>query len=147
MYNKTFKNRIDNFFKLIAFTTIIIFLAIIFIAWWYNQQTFGFNLWLSLLLISVIGIIVWTFLDTFYTLTDTQFKYKSGFLSGSIPIQEIRELDVNKSLWAGIKPATARKGIIVKFNQWDQIYISPKSNEEFVEEILKINSKIKVNRY
>lgn len=90
-------------------------------------------------------MLFWIIKETYYTLTDIELKYKSGYLSGSILIGNIKELDVNKTLWIGVKPATAMKGIIVKYNQWDQIYITPKSNEEFIEEILKINSKIKIN--
>lgn len=143
----TFKNRIDGFTISIASAVILICLLTIIFAWWSNTQIFGFNLWLTILLLSIIGIIIWTIKDTFYILTEKELKFKSGFLSGSIKTESIKELEVNKTMWVGIKPATAKRGVIVKYNQFDQIYISPKDNEEFVKELLKIKSEIKVNRY
>ena len=143
----TFTNRIDNFTLSLITVVILICLSTIFFTWWSNTQIFGFNLWLTILLLSIIGIIIWTIKDTFYILTEKELKFKSGFLSGSIKTESIKELEVNKTMWVGIKPATAQRGIIVKYNKFDQVYISPKDNEEFVKELLKIKSEIKVNRY
>lgn len=143
----TFTNRIDNFTLSLITVVILICLSTIFFTWWSNTQIFGFNLWLTILLLSIIGIIIWTIKDTFYILTEKELKFKSGFLSGSIKTESIKELEVNKTMWVGIKPATAKRGIIVKYNQFDQIYISPRDNEEFVKELLKIKPEIKINRY
>src|SRR5690625_6799064 len=143
----TFKNRIDGFTISIASAVILICLLTIIFAWWGNHQTFGFNLWLTILLLSIIGIIIWTINDTFYSLTEKELKYKCEFLNGVITINSIKELEVNKTICIGIKPATAQRGIIVKYNQFDQIYISPEDNELFVTEILKLNSDIKINRF
>lgn len=143
----TFTNRIDNFTLSLITVVILICLSTIFFTWWSNTQIFGFNLWLTILLLSIIGIIIWTIKDTFYILTEIELKFKSGFLSGSIKTESIKELEVNKTMWVGIKPATAKRGVIVKYNQFDQIYISPRDNEEFVKELLKIKPEIKINRY
>lgn len=143
----TFTNRIDNFTLSLITVIILICLSTIFFTWWSNTQIFGFNLWLTILLLSIIGIIIWTIKDTFYILTEKELKFKSGFLSGSIKTESIKELEVNKTMWVGIKPATAKRGVIVKYNQFDQIYISPRDNEEFVKELLKIKPEIKINRY
>lgn len=143
----TFTNRIDNFTLSLITVVILICLSTIFFTWWSNTQIFGFNLWLTILLLSIIGIIIWTIKDTFYILTEKELKFKSGFLSGSIKTESIKELEVNKTMWVGIKPATAKRGVIVKYNQFDQIYISPRDNEEFVKELLKIKPEIKINRY
>lgn len=143
----TFTNRIDNFTLSLITVVILICLSTIFFTWWSNTQIFGFNLWLTILLLSIIGIIIWTIKDTFYILTEKELKFKSGFLSGSMKTESIKELEVNKTMWVGIKPATAKRGVIVKYNQFDQIYISPRDNEEFVKELLKIKPEIKINRY
>ncbi|MEZ7900973.1 MAG: PH domain-containing protein [Flavobacteriales bacterium] len=47
-------------------------------------------------------------------------------------------------MWVGFKPATARKGIIVKYGKMDTIYISPDSNEAFVKKIKELNPEIKI---
>jgi hypothetical protein len=49
-------------------------------------------------------------------------------------------------MYVGMKPAFARNGIIVRYNKYDEIYISPPDNNEFVEELLKINPEIEVVR-
>ena len=50
----------------------------------------------------------------------------------------------DKTLWVGLKPATARKGLIIKYRKFDEIYISPEINDEFIDHILEINDTIKI---
>ena len=47
-------------------------------------------------------------------------------------------------MWAGYKPATSRNGIIVKYNKYSQIYISPDSNETFVSKLKEFKPDIVV---
>ncbi|WP_127844130.1 PH domain-containing protein [Psychroflexus aestuariivivens] len=77
-------------------------------------------------------------------MTATELKYKSGFISGCISIDEIREIIVGKTLWVGLRPATARHGLIVKYQKYEQIYITPLTNEKFIDTILKLNPEIKI---
>jgi len=49
-----------------------------------------------------------------------------------------------KTHWIGLKYATARKGLIVKFDKYNEIYISPKTDEKFIEKILELNPGIKI---
>src|SRR5690625_3233796 len=93
----TFKNRIDYCTISLTIVVIIVCLSTIIFAWWGNAQTFGFNLWLTILLLSIIGIIIWTINDTFYSLTEKELKYKSGFLNGVITIDSIKELEVGRA--------------------------------------------------
>ena len=81
---------------------------------------------------------------TSYSLTSSFLNYKSGPLKGSIPLENIREIIKNKTLWVGLKPATARKGLIIKYNAYDEIYISPQDNEEFIKSILSYKADIKI---
>lgn len=145
-----FKNRVDFSFLTVAILTALISLLTIVVAWMDKSQIFGFKLWLTILLLAVCGFVGWIYKETYYTLTETDFKYQSGPISGQFKISSIKELEVNKTLWLGwtsLKPATALKGIIIKYNQYDRIYISPKDNEAFVKELLDINSEIKVIRF
>ena len=82
--------------------------------------------------------------DSGIELTQTELKYKSGPISGKIEIERIKEIIKGKSLWSGLKPATARNGLIIKYDKYEEIYISPKTNDSFVEKILEYNSKIKI---
>jgi hypothetical protein len=47
-------------------------------------------------------------------------------------------------MWAGYRPALARKGIVVRYNRWDEIYISPRDQEAFVAGLVERNPGIAV---
>lgn len=84
---------------------------------------------------------------TYYRIENGFFFYRSGFLNGKIAIERIREIVVGKTLWAGNKPAMASKGLIIKYDKYEELYISPYTNEQFVTEILKHKPNIKIVRY
>lgn len=103
------------------------------------------NLWIDILLTLTLFLLFWIYFGTNYELTQTELKYKSGPIRGKIKISEIQEITKGKNLWSGLKPATARSGLIIKYTKYDQLYISPKTNETFIKQILELNSKIKIN--
>ncbi|MFZ4262832.1 PH domain-containing protein [Sphingobacterium sp. HJSM2_6] len=90
----------------------------------------------------VFLIIQWT---TRYRLFEGKIYYRSFFLFGSIRIKDIHKIEVGRTLWVGMKPATAEHGIIVYYNRYDEIYFSPQSNQEMVDALLEINPDISVN--
>jgi membrane protease YdiL (CAAX protease family) len=100
-------------------------------------------------LIAIAGVfilIVWIFFGTKYELNDQFLYYKCGPFGGKIALASINEIIVGKTLWVGLKPATARKGLLIKYNKYDEIYISPRTNESFVKSILSLKSDIKVSK-
>ena len=99
------------------------------------------------LLLFVCGFLFWCYYSTYYELTQTHLKYNCGPIKGHIEIKEIREIIKEKTLWVGLKPATARKGLIIKYGKYDEIYISPESNDEFISHILAINDVIKITAH
>lgn len=101
--------------------------------------------WANLLVLAVILLLLWIYFDTSYQLTKEHLIYKSGPIRGKINIADIREVEANKTLYVGIKPALARKGLIIKYNQYDEIYISPNTNESFIKKLLELNVGIKIN--
>jgi len=101
-------------------------------------------IWTDILLLLVVGLLLWIYFGTEYELTEKELKYKSGPIRGRIEINNIKEIIKGKSLWSGLKPAMARNGLIVKYGKFDEIYISPKTNETFVKRIVEINKNIKI---
>ena len=93
------------------------------------------------LLTTIFLIIIFT---TKYKIKDDIFYYRSFFLFGKIDIHSIRKFEVGVTMYSGIKPAIASKGIIIHFNKYDEIYIAPENNEDFVDLVLKINPEIEV---
>ncbi len=141
-----FKSRKDLFMKIFTiamcgFLTAILLIRINLEG--YNNLNFIF---LDSIILAVIGFLLWLYFGTDYELTKTELKYKSGPLKGSMKIDKITEIIVGETLCVGVKPATALNGLIVKVGGLDEIYISPKTNESFINEILKLNTNIKITR-
>ncbi|MDT0677022.1 PH domain-containing protein, partial [Autumnicola musiva] len=96
------------------------------------------------IIISILIPLLWAQFSTKYVLNQNHLIYQSGPIRGKIEIERIRKIIKGKSLWTGFKPAIARKGLIIKFDKYDEIYISPESNEMFVKKILELNPKIEL---
>lgn len=92
----------------------------------------------------VAMLLLWFWFGTYYLIKDDKLIYRCGPIRGSVKIREIHTLIKNKTLWGGMKPVLATKGIIVKYNRYDEIYISPKDKDAFISEILKVNSEVKI---
>jgi len=67
----------------------------------------------------------------------------SGILKGNLDIHQISQVELNKTLWSGLKPAMAGNGMIIKI-KYDEIYVASENNEEMIEDFLRINPGIKV---
>ena len=109
-----------------------------------NMDQQIFSLLLCLLLLVVIGITAWIWLDTSYQLDDKKLFYKTGPFQGSLEINKIVKVTKNQTLAVGLKPALARNGLIVRFNKWDEVYIAPLEPEILLAELLNINREIEV---
>lgn len=90
------------------------------------------------------GLVLWVYFGTSYSITQHTLSYRSGPIRGKIEIEKIKEIIKGKTLWVGLKPATSSNGLIIKYGSYDEIYISPKTNDLFIEKLLEHNSHIKV---
>lgn len=104
------------------------------------------DFWIFIPLGLITVLLLWIYFGTHYQLTKTELIYRSGPLKGKIRLDEIREIVTGKTLYAGMKPATASKGLIIRYGKYDEIYISPMTNESFVKEILKRNPQILISQ-
>lgn len=100
---------------------------------------FGINLIITIFLL-------WTYKRTFYILKNDQLIWKSGPFNGTIEIKNINKIEHHKgiivpTLW---KPALNHIGLIITYNKYDDIYISPDKSEEFITYLLKINPNITI---
>jgi Bacterial PH domain len=59
-----------------------------------------------------------------------------------IDITKIRKIEKTNSILSA--PALSLDRLLVKYNKFDEVYISPKEKQIFIEELLKINSTIEV---
>jgi hypothetical protein len=145
LINMIFKSRKD-----ILFTTIFVGLSIFLIGvtlFTFITAKEAFSLyenWPLILILGCVGFLLWLFFGTNYELSEDGFIYRFGPMNGKISVSRIKEIVKGKTLWMGFRPATARKGLIIKYDQYNEIYISPKTNESFIIKILELNSNIKI---
>ncbi len=111
----------------------------------FNAETSGSKYFSVAVILAVVGLLFWLYFGTNYKLTkNNQLQYRSGPFVGEIDVDTITEIIKGKTLWVGLKPATAKKGLIIKYDKYNEIYISPKTNETFIQQILKRNKHIKI---
>jgi hypothetical protein len=139
-----FKSRQDIFFSSIIFGVCTLLMGIT-IYGHLNGKIEPQEYWTSALIFIIVGFLLWIFFGTKYELHQTYFIYKSGPLRGKIKIENIRKIEVGKTMWVGLRLATARKGLIIHYNKFNEIYISPKTNESFIQKILELNGKIEID--
>ena len=138
---KIYKANRKGFINYLLIGSIILPIVIFFL----DKNTFAEKPFILLPLMSPLILVCWIYYDTFYKIENNDLIYRSGFLRGKIEIQNIHEILKGKTLWSGIKPALARKGLIIKFNIYGEIYIAPENNDEMISDLLKLNSKIKIS--
>ena len=135
-----FKSKKDKLFTAITIGIVVFCIGIII----KTGFATGLDKWSVLILLLVCGFLLWSYYGTYYELTQMHIKYNCGPIKGKIEIKEIREVIKGKTLWVGLKPATARKGLIIKYGKFDEIYISPQTNDEFINRLLELNDAIKI---
>lgn len=138
-----FKSRKDIFFKTVIIVTVTFLVGLPLYHYLDSGVAPGWPVYL--INSAVIGLFLWFWFGTYYRLDATHIHYRSGPFRGKIAIDAIREVQRNTTMWSGFRPATARKGIIVKYNKYDEIYFSPATNETFIQALLEVKGDILVN--
>lgn len=139
-----FKSRKDISFKLFTIISISALIALETYTFLTDTYTFGIT---DIVILLIIPILLWIYFGTYYKLTASNLEYINGPMKGSIPVTKIKEIIVGKTMWSGLKPATAKKGLIIKYDIYNEIYITPKAKDSFIKRILEINPDIKITPY
>lgn len=122
-----------------------VFLLLPFIVFAIDQETFSEKPFLLIPLTVPLILFASAYFNTYYQLNNDNLHYRSGFLKGTIPVSAIRKITVGETMWVGTKPALARKGMVIMYNKYDEIYIAPENNDEIVADLKTINPTIEVN--
>ena len=142
---KVFKARTD-----ILFNGVLIFsIAVCVIPMWplIRSGISGAEALIAFVILAATTLMMITFYThTYYTVDGDELRWRSSILSGRFSVSSIHKVSVNKTLWVGTRPATARNGVIIYYNKYDEIYFSPSDNEAFVAALLEINPEIEVVR-
>lgn len=107
-----------------------------------------FNPNFILLCISLIitALFVWIWLGTAYLLENGFLIYYSGPIRGRIPIDRINAINQNAHSWVGIRPALSFSYIKIRYNKYDDLFIAPKKEEQFIKELKSINPGIQIKK-
>ena len=95
---------------------------------------------------ALILFFIWTYKTTFYTIEDVSLYWKSGPFKGKIEITKINKIEYHNGIvvptfW---KPALSHIGLIITYNKYDDIYISPERSADFIAKLLEKNPSITI---
>jgi hypothetical protein len=140
----TFKSKKDTLFSIIILGTNAFLLGITVLGILRGEMKPD-EYWVLPLVLAVVGLLFWLYFGTSYELSKKNgLVYRSGPFNGKIRIDRIKEIVNGKTLWVGFKPATSRHGLIIKYDQYNEIYISPETNDRFIKKALELNPNIKI---
>lgn len=85
-------------------------------------------------------------MNTKYTIKNSQINCYSGPFKKTIKIDTINRIDFHDGIIipVSLKLALNSEGIIIRYNKFDDIYISPKQNKKFINELIAINPNIQI---
>ena len=110
------------------------------------QKTAATALFGVLIIYGIAAMLIWILLDTNYKINKNTLFYCSGPIRGTIKIERIRKVErwnkwYVKSL---LKPSLGNDGLIIYYEKFEDIYISPKNKEDFINALREINPSIEV---
>ena len=132
-----------NTFTIVILWGIVLFFIVMLVI---NYEKGNFPVIPMIIISLVTGFVLWVLLDTRYVIKNNFLLYRSGPIRGRIDITKIKSIKRFSGLNVPVmlKPALDTKGFIVTYNQFDDLFISPKMSDIFIEEIKKINPQIEV---
>jgi hypothetical protein len=110
----------------------------------YKSQSIIEGKWIGFLLFFGVLFFIWFISKTTsYIIKEDELQVKSMFVvNQKIEISKIRKIEKSNSILSS--PALSFDRIVIRFNKFDDIYISPKQKLAFIDELLSINSSIEV---
>ncbi|VXB75448.1 conserved membrane hypothetical protein [Flavobacterium sp. 9AF] len=139
-----YKSSISKANKVIfAFVFIIIILATIPI---FNSNDLASFIIVVSINLSALFFLAWILFDTEYRIDKTHLYCKSGPFNKKIPIENIKKIKHHNGIIIPVtlKLALSHVGLIISYNYYDDIYISPENEAEFIEILIRINENIKI---
>jgi hypothetical protein len=130
---KIFKSKIDWWFGLILVYPIFL-----------SLKAMLEGEWIGLLgLVGVVGFILILSKTTQYIINENQLIVKSSWIVNErIDISKITKIEKSNSILSS--PALSLDRLLVRYNKYDEVLISPRDKTEFIDELLKINPAIEI---
>lgn len=100
-------------------------------------------IWVFLIVLTFLALLfISIYKTTYFRLDQHNLFCKSLIFKKEIPYSAIKKVEKQQGIYAGVKFSTAWKGIIVHYNKYDELLISPENEEIF---IAKIHERIEVS--
>ena len=97
-------------------------------------------IWVFLIVLTLLALLfISIYKTTYFRLDQHNLFCKSLIFKKEIPYSSIKKVEKQQGIYAGVKFSTAWKGIIVHYNKYDELLISPENEEIF---IVKIHERI-----
>ena len=97
-------------------------------------------IWVFLIVLTLLALLfISIYKTTYFRLDQHNLFCKSLIFKKEIPYSSIKKVEKQQGIYAGIKFSTEWKGIIVHYNKYDELLISPENEEIF---IVKIQERI-----
>ncbi len=128
-----FKTRVDLFYKLVVAFIFLLFSFILYTID-FKKDTFGFCFTLGIHILIML-FFIGSALTTKFTISSTELICETFFWKKIIPLNSFRKVEKQTGLFAGWKISTAYKGVIIHYNTYDELLISPDREQIFISEI------------
>lgn len=140
-----FKSRIDWAFKISLLVVFIVGLIGAIGIYFDQKENSIFPSSTFLLFILCLNILLFILgKKTDYTFEEKFLMCRSWIFKKKIDYKEILKIERGTTLYAGWKLAAASKGIIITYKGYNDIYISPEREAEFIALLLEKNPAINV---
>lgn len=138
---KVYKSRRDWIYGSI-FLGITLLFAVILVSSYFDTV-----FWDWMLMVFILGVITVILLINFFLIKikieDEELIVSVIYNVFKINIFKITKIRIGETMWSGFhKCGTATGGLIVFSKNKNDLYITPENQDEFLEELLKINSHI-----
>jgi hypothetical protein len=100
--------------------------------------------WIGFLLVFGVFFFIWfSSKTTSYIIYEGELQVKCMFIvNQKIAISKIRKIEKTNSILSS--PALSLDRIAIRYNKFDDVYISPKEKQAFINDLLEINPIIEV---
>ena len=137
-----FEAKKDKFFSTIFYG--VFGLMILITVMLFNEIQQSEDWWPIVIMSLVLGFLIWVWYGTSYAISNNVLSISAGPIKKNIPVRTIRSLEIGKTKWIGYKLGLSKGGLIIHYNQYDEVYITPENVDKFCKALKRIHSEIEI---
>jgi len=142
MKTKIFEAKKDKLFSVIFYGLFALFLFLMLFI--FKQESTN-QKWIGFFIVTFVFLmLIWIWYVTDYKIINTILTIRSGPLTKNIPIRSITKIQKGKTKWVGYKLGLSTGGLIIYYNKYDEIYITPQNQDKFCKQLKLVNKNIEI---